>query len=90
MDKYQRRWEEYKIKSRLEISFEEFMRPGLLRRVHITEVGTVLPRLNKNLVIYPHMKHFGLMFFYKRLTARQILNGPTVYGEPGETNVSVF
>jgi hypothetical protein len=51
------------------------MQPGKLKELH--KCGNVEP-FNKNLVVYPHMIHFDLMFFFRWLTPTELYNSPNV------------
>lgn len=76
MKSFRQKWAQYKKATKLEISFDEFMQVGALKRIH-EKIGTVLP-YEQDLTIYKHMLHFGMMFFYKHLTTKQKFNSPTL------------
>lgn len=71
-------YEEYKRQTSIFLDYDIFMRPGDLVDFHEKHIGTVVRKFNQNLTIYPHILHFGCMFFFKRLTRSQLENGPTV------------
>jgi len=74
------KWEEYKLKTGLNVTLEDFMTPSILRKLHSENIGTVLEH-NENLKIYRHFCHFGLMFFYRQLTRYEIYYGPTIQAQ---------
>lgn len=72
------RHNEYLMKTGVEVSYDDFMKVKVLSRIHKSRVGSVIEHYNPNLRIYPHMKHFGHMFFFKKLSVNQLFYGPTV------------
>lgn len=80
---YEVRYLNYQRKTGLNLKYSDFMKVGILSDIHRRKIGTVVDNYNPNLIIYPHMLHFGSMFFYQRLSVAQILNGPMVEQDLG-------
>ncbi len=77
MENYiQRKYTEYKKKSNISVTMQDFKNPKTLLTLHEHLVGSVVHEIYDHLKSYKHMTYFGCMLFFSRLTDDLIMNGP--------------
>lgn len=66
------RYKQYKERTGLNLSFDDFTQPRIVAQIHRRNVGTVLTHYNKKYHNFEHINHFGLMLFFSYLSQNDI------------------